>query len=145
MRFLEGKFTPHIIVIGLSSIVLLALSIALLVLEARVQDAFRDQGFQYPGSSIAEFIFVPLNPSNIDLGPTIVKFAVGACSLIVSLLSIVWPVLHWCRIGGRANVVHVCFSLILAQLDEDHPKEEAGLNGVFRRSVCLGVQSASQQ
>ena len=107
MRLLEGKPTPHTIAIGLSSLTLLALSIALLALEARVQDAFRNQSLQYPGSSIAEFIFVPLNPPTIDVGPTIVKFAVGAYSLIVALLGIAWLVVHWCSASGRASAVHV--------------------------------------
>jgi hypothetical protein len=110
MAHLSSKFTPHTIAIGLSSLTLLALSIALIVLESRVQNAFQDQGRQYPGSNIAEFLFVPLNPSNIDAGPTVMKFAVGACSLAVSLLGIAWVVLHWCRACGMASMVHVRLS-----------------------------------
>lgn len=107
MPHLDSKFTPHIIAIGLSSLTLLALSIAILGLESRVQDAFVDKVRQYPGSSMAEFMFVPLNPPNIDAGPTVIKFAVGACSLVVSLMGIAWPVLHWCKSYGRASIVHV--------------------------------------
>lgn len=107
MTVLDSKFTPQTIAIGLSSLILLVLSIAILVLESRVQDVFTNQTRQYPGSSMAEFLFVPLNPSNIDAGPTIAKFAVGSCSLMVSLLGLAWPVLHWCRVCGRASVIHV--------------------------------------
>ncbi|KAF9728794.1 hypothetical protein PMIN04_008254 [Paraphaeosphaeria minitans] len=107
MPHLGSKLTPHTIAIGLSSLILLALSIAILMLESRVQNAFTNDSRQYPGSSMAEFMFVPLNPSNIDAGPTVVKFAVGACSLLVSLLGIAWPVMHWSRACGKANIVYV--------------------------------------
>ncbi|KAF2439528.1 hypothetical protein P171DRAFT_436171 [Karstenula rhodostoma CBS 690.94] len=96
------KFTLHTIAISISSLTLLALSTALLALESRVQDAFSNNARQYPGSNMAEFIFVPLNPSNIDAWPTVVKFAVGACSLLVSLLGLVWLGLHW-----WASIVHI--------------------------------------
>jgi hypothetical protein len=111
MPRLDSKFTPRPIAIGILSLTLLALSITVVTLEARVQDAFQDKGRQYPGSSIAEFLFVPLNPSNIDEGPTVVKFAVGACSMAVSLLGIAWAVLHWCKAYGTASMIHVRFFL----------------------------------
>lgn len=107
MHLRSLPIAPHTIIILILSSALFALAIAIIALEARVQDAFPEQSLQYPGSSIAEFMFVPLSPSNIDVGPTVAKYAVGACGLLVSLFGIAWPVLHWCRASGRANIIHV--------------------------------------
>lgn len=107
MNLRNLPIAPHTIVLLVLSSSLFILSIVLLALQSRVQDAFTDEGLQYPGSSIAEFMFVPLSPSNIDVGPTVAKYALGACTLVVSLLGIAWPVLHWCRASGRANIIHV--------------------------------------
>lgn len=107
MRHRDLYFTPHITSILITSLSLFALSVALIALEAKVQDAFSTQQLQYPGSSLAEFMFVSLNPPNIEMGPTVIKFAAGSCGLAVSLLGTAWTVAHWCRAGGRANIVHV--------------------------------------
>lgn len=104
MRRAILHFAPLTIAIFLSSAIILSLSIALLVLEERVQHAFRDEQFQYPGSSMAEWLFVTLNPRNIDIGPTVAKFAVGGFNICASLLGLVFTLLHW----FKASNVHVC-------------------------------------
>lgn len=108
-RNLRLHFTPHTIIIFLSSLALLGISIAVLVLEAQVQNAFRNEQIQYPGSSIAEWLFVSLNPEDIDAGPTVVKFVIGASSLAVSLVGAAWAILHW----FRSSAVYVCIYYLI--------------------------------
>ncbi|KAJ4299185.1 hypothetical protein N0V90_004429 [Kalmusia sp. IMI 367209] len=109
-------FTPQTIAIFLSSVVLLSLSVALLVLEARVQNAFRDEQIQYPGSSMAEWLFVTLNPRNIDIGPTAAKFAVAGFSLFAALLGLVLTLLHW----FEASDVHLILKSLTRNLNHEY-------------------------
>ena len=144
MRHRAPPIPSHLLLILILSTALFALSIALIALQARVQDAFPDEGRQYPGSSIAEFMFVPLNPSNIDVGPTVAKYAAGACCLLVALLGVAWPVLHWCRASGRASIVHV--SLLTGfERKTCHMSTEKKCANRPSRSECLAVQHVLQR
>ncbi|KAF2249801.1 hypothetical protein BU26DRAFT_604114 [Trematosphaeria pertusa] len=71
-----------------NSVILLFLSVAEIVLEDRVLHAFRSVQIQYPGSSLAEWLFVSMNPRNIDSGPTTAIFLVGGGGLICALVGI---------------------------------------------------------
>ncbi|KAF2119792.1 hypothetical protein BDV96DRAFT_642800 [Lophiotrema nucula] len=81
--------------IFLTSFILLGLSIAIIVLEAKVLTAFQDRRIQYPTSSLAEWLFINLNPNNIDGGPTIGIFVAGATGLVTSLATMLWTVGTW--------------------------------------------------
>lgn len=94
---LPTRSNPNIqpLSIAVVSLLLIGLSIALIVLEERLQHAFIDKRIQYPDSSLAEWLFINLNPMNIDIGPTVAKFAVGGFSLGAALLSVMPGLLRW--------------------------------------------------
>ncbi|KAF2871664.1 hypothetical protein BDV95DRAFT_46223 [Massariosphaeria phaeospora] len=75
--------------------VLLGLSIAEVALESRVLRVFRNLNIQVPGSSIAEWLFVSLNPQNLRTGPSDGIFIVGVFGIVASLLGLAWMGSVW--------------------------------------------------
>lgn len=84
--------------IFMSAIILLAVAIAAIVVEEKVLHVFRDIAIQYPGSSLGEWMFVSLDPKNIDHGPTIAIFIGAGCAVVASLMSCIWMVTTWCDV-----------------------------------------------
>lgn len=83
------------IFIFILAFILLLLGIAEIVLQDRVHHAFKNYLIQYPGSSLAEWLFVTLNPLNLDTGPSSAKFTVGAVSMFSALLAMAWMATVW--------------------------------------------------
>jgi hypothetical protein len=81
-----------------TALILVGLAIAEIALTAKTLHAFRHIEVQYPGSSLAEWKFVDMNPANIDAGPTSANFTVGAGSLASALLTTLWIVLVVCGV-----------------------------------------------
>jgi hypothetical protein len=102
----------------ITSVVLFALAIAEISLAAVSLRAFRHFSIQIPGSNLAEWKFVDMDPTNIDEGTTSAKFAVGAAGLAAALLASLWVVLRWAGFSGNK----VC-------------KQHYGAQGVFA-DVC---------
>jgi hypothetical protein len=78
-----------------TSITLLSLSIATLVLESKVAHVFRDLQIQIPGSNLVEWAFVSLSPANLDTGPTISILITAACGILSSVATIGWIAGIW--------------------------------------------------
>jgi hypothetical protein len=83
-----------------AALLLVGLAAAEIALTAKTLRAFRRLDVQYPGSSLAEWKFVDLDPPNIDSGPTSACFTVGAASLASAVLATLWIVLVVCGVGG---------------------------------------------
>ncbi|KAF2683151.1 hypothetical protein K458DRAFT_419357 [Lentithecium fluviatile CBS 122367] len=94
-----SRLTPLTYGTFLAAILLIGLSGAEVALTAQYLHAFRHFEVQYPGSSLAEWAFVKMDPSNLDTGPTSAKFTVGTCGLVAALLATLWIVLLWCGVG----------------------------------------------
>ena len=97
MHLPKIRFTPLLCAILVVSLAQLGVSVSTIVLENKLQGAFRNEQFQYPNSSLREFLFVPLSPSNTAMGPTIAKFVVSACSMLSAALAVAWAVWHAAR------------------------------------------------
>lgn len=80
--------------------ILIGLGIAELVVTARLLRAFRHAAIQVPGSNLAEWLFVNLDPENIDAGPTTAKFIAGGFCLFAGLLSLLWIDMQWYGFRG---------------------------------------------
>lgn len=83
------------------SFVLLGLSISELVLEQNVLHALENWHLQFPGSSLAEWLFVPLNPRMLDAGPTNAIMTVGALGIVAGVCGMGWCWGMWCGQSRR--------------------------------------------
>jgi hypothetical protein len=81
--------------IFVTAIVLLGLAIAEIALTAVSLRAFRHFDVQIPGSSLAEWKFISMDPSNIEEGTTTAKYVVGTASLVAALIASLWVALQW--------------------------------------------------
>jgi len=91
--------TPLSYSVFVTAIVPLGLAIAEITLTAITLRAFRRFDVQFPGSSLAEWKFVSLDPSNIDDGTTSAKFVVGTTGLVAALVPSLWIALQWWGVG----------------------------------------------
>ena len=86
----------------LTSFLLLLLAILQIVCEAHLLHAFKHTNVQLPGSSLAEWLFIPMHPSTLDNGPMVGIFVVGGWSLLTSTFTVLWVGCLWC--GARREV-----------------------------------------
>jgi hypothetical protein len=111
VRFNFSRVTLTSYFILLVSVVLMGLSIAEIVLEARIQQVSQsDLQVQYPGSSLAEWLWVPVNPPRLNGGPTTAIIIVGALGILVAVTVLIWVIFGWC--GWNQNRVSALTSTI---------------------------------
>jgi hypothetical protein len=91
--------TTGAVITFILSIVLLGLSLSEIILEQNVLHTFRNVKIQYPNSSLAENLWVSLNPDYIDPNPTIAISVAGAVGVISAISSIVWVSALWWGVG----------------------------------------------
>ncbi|KAF2260487.1 hypothetical protein CC78DRAFT_620203 [Lojkania enalia] len=96
----NGRFTLLKYMIFLTSLILLGLSISIIVVEDKAVGVHRNLGIQLPNSSIVEWLWVPLNPMNLDHGPSMAIFIAGAMGLLASVMGLGWIVWDWCGVRG---------------------------------------------
>ncbi|KAF2737485.1 hypothetical protein EJ04DRAFT_550630 [Polyplosphaeria fusca] len=95
-RFNISRITALSYLVFLASLLLLALCITDIVLESKLDSVFsRRFQVQYPGSSLAEWLFVPLDPNYIDSGPAIAKFINGAVGILAAVVGMCWIGATW--------------------------------------------------
>ena len=92
--------TPLSYCVFVVAVILIGLGIAEIALTAVSLRAFRRFQIQIPGSSLAEWKFVPMDPTNVDDGTTTAKFVVGTAGLVAALLALLWIALQWAGVGG---------------------------------------------
>ncbi|KAF2475499.1 uncharacterized protein BDR25DRAFT_350855 [Lindgomyces ingoldianus] len=87
--------------IFITAIIILALSLAEIVMEAKVLTAFSSGlQVQLPGTSLAEWLFIPLRPMNLDTGPTEAIFVAGAFGVVCGLFEVAWLLAIWFGVKG---------------------------------------------
>jgi hypothetical protein len=72
------------------SVILLALSMAEIVLVENVTHSFKKFYIQYPTSSLAEWYWIPMTPKNIDTGPSIAITMIGASGAVAAVFMFGW-------------------------------------------------------
>lgn len=101
MAFKLDRITILNISLLLLSLILLGLCLAEIVLEQNVISVFRDYKVQYQGSSMAEWMFVSLNPVYIDSGPTMAVTIAGAVGTVAAVMVSVWVAIVWWGVSPR--------------------------------------------
>ncbi|KAF2707835.1 hypothetical protein K504DRAFT_45145 [Pleomassaria siparia CBS 279.74] len=94
MTFIQ-RVTYLTYIILVVSIILACLSIATIILQLKVNGVFQDLQVQIPGSNIAEWMYVSLNPVYLDTGPGISILVVGACGIMSGLSGMSWVITAW--------------------------------------------------
>lgn len=115
-RFKLARVTFTTYFICTVSIVLLGLSIADVVLIEKVQGVFRNTlQIQYPNSSLAEWLWVPVHPHKLDSGPANAILVVGCLGIItgtsgLGLVFALWFGLKESLVSGpeRETNMNVC-------------------------------------
>jgi hypothetical protein len=87
-----------------TSITLLSLSIAALVLQTKVLHVFRGLQIQMPGSALIEWEFVSLNPPYLDNGPMIATLVVAVCGILSCVATMSWISGIWGRWCSKTTV-----------------------------------------
>lgn len=122
LNFDLSRLTALTYSIFAAAFVLLSLSIAEIVLEDRTSQAYHDVQVQYPGSSLAEWLFVPMRPRYIDTGPMTAKFIAAPCSMFSSLAGMAWIAAHWLDASERKVSAEKMYVMELAKIREQRRK-----------------------
>jgi hypothetical protein len=103
MSFQVRNVTAISLAIFVSSIVVIVISIAEIALETRMLHAFHHIQIQLPGSSLAEWLFINMDPHNLDTGPTVAIITLGSIDIGFSSVLLIWCGCMWFGIR-RVNV-----------------------------------------
>ncbi|ORX94144.1 hypothetical protein BCR34DRAFT_226997 [Clohesyomyces aquaticus] len=77
-------------------LLILGLSISEIVLEGKVLSAFSNNlQVQVPGTSLAEWLFVPIRPRNLKSGGSEGIIVVGILGVLCALLQMAWILMSW--------------------------------------------------
>jgi hypothetical protein len=104
--FSNHKKTSILSAIYTLSVVLLAVSLAVIFLEGNVIHAFRDFNVQEPGTSLAEWRWISLDPANLDTAPTTAIITAAVFGLMNAVLAFGWVTMLW--FGVLQNRVRDC-------------------------------------
>ncbi|KAF2653625.1 hypothetical protein K491DRAFT_780195 [Lophiostoma macrostomum CBS 122681] len=112
---LSTSITPLTYTIFLTSCLLILLSTLQIICEVHLFHAFNNTRVQLPGSSLAEWLFIPTTPVNLDSGPTAGNLLVASWGIMTSVVALIWVGCLWREtIAQRTRALaQTAFSLTL--------------------------------